>query len=371
MTSLVRAAFTPDDARLWTRRAVLAGALTTLIPRSVGAQPPTPTHRIEVADHQTISATITYEVHTTTFTVSKWTVFLPEPPELPSQAKVKTTAMPVGKIISEKSPLARKVRLVEVPLAKPASDAKLTLRLDVHATLRTRKLVPLKEGEKPPAVAALTPAEKKFYLAPSPRIDFDRDEFKEWLDAKKLRRAKGEPPTDFAARVLAVLRADFAYRFDPADERRASVSCGREATDCGGMTFIFVAAMRANDIPARVLIGRLAKPRKAGAKPTDAEYDQPHVRAELYTAGVGWVPVDPAYANRGKDKPVAAFVGDDPGDLLVLHADLGLRLPLPDQERTAELLQVEPYVWVAGRGKLDVATGPSGWDVKTTPVGEK
>ena len=36
------------------------------------------------------------------------------------------------------------------------------------------------------------------------------------------------------------------YRFDPTVDRKASSVCGRKATDCGGMSNLFVATMRAN-----------------------------------------------------------------------------------------------------------------------------
>ena len=52
------------------------------------------THRIEYADNQTIQASIGYEIRTVNFMVTRWTAFLPEPPELPSQVKVKTFAEP-------------------------------------------------------------------------------------------------------------------------------------------------------------------------------------------------------------------------------------------------------------------------------------
>ena len=61
----------------------------------------TPTHRIEFAEHQTIQASIGYEIRTTNFAVARWTAFLPEPPELPSQIKIKTTTEPAGKLIAE------------------------------------------------------------------------------------------------------------------------------------------------------------------------------------------------------------------------------------------------------------------------------
>ena len=342
----------------------VAALVVILSSNSASAQ--TPTHRIEIADHQTIQASIGYEIRTTNFAVARWTAFLPEPPELPSQIKIKTTTEPAGKLIAEKSPIARKVRLFDVPVASPVAGAKLTLRHDIQATLLSRKLVLLKEDEKPPNVPALAIAERKFYLAPSNRVDFDKPDFKEWLDAKKLRRAKGEAPLDFALRAMKVLRDDYKYEYDQEDEKRASVTCSRTKTDCGGMSFIFVAAMRANDIPARVLIGRLANPRRPGSNPTDTDYDQPHVRTELHVAGVGWVCVDPSYANRDKHRTLEELLGFDPGDMLVLHADLDLRLPVSDKEQIVDLLQVEPYIWTQGRGKSDATLGPTKWDFKTT-----
>lgn len=330
-----------------------------------------PTHKIEATDQQTVNATITYEVRTTNFAVTRWTAFLPEPPELPSQTKVKATSTPTSKVVAEKSPLARKIRLIDVPVPNPAPGARLPLRLNIQATLRARKLVPLKEGEKAPRVMPLTAVEKKYYLGPTQQVDFDSTAVREWLDAKGLRRKKEESPLEFAPRVLEVLRETFEYRYNPLEGKRASEACQRTATDCGGMTFLFVSAMRANGVPARVLVGRLAKPRKPESKPSDPEYDQPHVRAEVYVAGIGWVPVDPAFAVTHKRQPVSEFIGNDTGDLLVLHVDVDLRLPLPGRERTADVLQIGPYYWATGRGTFDGTLEPTGWDVKTTPVGEK
>lgn len=326
-----------------------------------------PTHRIEAADHQSVSASIGYELRSTDFAVSRWMVYMAEPPELPSQSKVKAATEPASKVIAEKSPLARKVRFFDMSVPAPASGARFAVRQDIQAVLRSRKLVPLAADEKPPAVPALTATERKYYLAASRHADYDRGDFKEWLDDKKLHRAKGESPFAFAERVLSRIRSDYEYRFDPTEVKRASFSCLRPATDCGGMSLIFVAAMRASDIPARVLVGRFALPRKAGAAPRDTEYDQPHVRAEFFAAGIGWVPVDPAFANRQKDRPIGEFIGNDPGDLLVLHVDLELKIPVFEKEQNADLLQIEPFLWTLGRGKLDVVLAGTKWDVKTGP----
>ncbi len=319
-----------------------------------------PTHRIVATNHQTVNATITYEVYATRFAVTRWMVFLPVPPELPSQTRVKATTEPVGKLAADRSPLARPVRFIDVPVPDPTPGARLRLRLEIEATLRSRKLVPLEPGEVPPAVPALTAAEAKFYLAADKRADYEAKPFRDWLDARKLRLAKGGSSIDLAGRILAVLRSDFEYGYDPAADRRASVVCGRKVADCGGMSYLFIATMRANGIPARLLVGRTAQPPKPGTSPGDLDFDRPHARPEFHVPGLGWVPADPTYANTNTGKPVGDFVGTDPGDLLVLHVEADLRLPYPDQVRTGELLQLGPGLWVHGKGKFDVAAAPRG-----------
>jgi transglutaminase-like putative cysteine protease len=342
-----------------------------LFAAATAAQPPAPAYKIVTTDRQTVSATITSEIQTTNYAVNRWLVFLPEPPELPSQTKVKVTASPAGKVVTEKSLLARKVRLVDITVSKPVIGSKLELKMEVQAVLRERKLVPLAADETPPRVPPLTSAERKYYTAPSEQIDFDAKLFRDWLDKKELRLKKDERPLELAARVLEVIRSDYEYRFDPKEDKKASVVCERSSGDCGGMTYLFVAVMRANKVPARALVGRFAKPRAAGTKPGEPGHDQPHVRAEVFVADVGWVPVDPSFANGHKRTPVAAFIGADAGDMLVLHVDVDLRLPYPDKERTAQAIQISPHYWSFGKGTFDGTFGPSGWDVKTAPIEQK
>jgi transglutaminase-like putative cysteine protease len=349
-------------------RTLVGSVVVFLGPLTGAAQSPAPTHRIDAVDHQAVVATITYEVRAGDFTVTRWTAFLPEPPELPSQTGLKVRTEPVGKVVLDRSPLARPVRLIDQPVRDPKSGAKLALKLEVEATLRSRKLVPLKPGEKAPAVPALSAAEQKAYLATDGRADHESKAFRDWLDAKRLRLVKRETPIELAARILDVIRTDYQYAYEPAADRRASVVCGRKASDCGGMSLLFVAAMRANGVPARLLVGRTALPPKPGSTPGTLDYDRPHARAEFHVPGVGWVPVDPAYANLDTARPVADFVGHDPGDLLVLHLESDLKLPFPDQTRSADLLQLAPAVWVHGKGKTELTFAPAGWDLKATPA---
>ncbi len=332
-----------------------------------------PKYKIQIGDYQTVTATMSYEIQTMEFAANRWLVFLPDPPEHPSQSLLKVVSDPVGKIVIENSALARNVRFIDLKVDEPKAGSKLHVKLEIQTTLHTRKLIPLKMGEKLPIVEELTDTEQKYYSSPSRYLDFEEKPFCDWLDAKKLHSKKGESPLDFAARILEVLRADIEYKFDPNEEKRASVMCGKKAGDCGGMTYLFVAAMRANQIPARALLGRLAKPRKEGSTPSDNSYEQPHIRAEIYLTGIGWVPVDPSYANGNKNRPVKAFIGNDPGDMLVLQVDVDMKLPFPDPpgEKLFVGLQLEPAYWTFGKGTFDAKFGPTGWDLKCKLVEKK
>jgi transglutaminase-like putative cysteine protease len=337
-----------------------------LLAGAAPAEPPA--HRIEAADAQKVSATITYELRTKEYAVSRWMVFLPEPPELPWQRGVKVKAATAGRVVAEKSLLARKVRFIDSSPRAPAPGAALAMRLEIEATLRSRKLVALKPGERPPPVAPLSANERKYYLAPTASVDFDSRSFQDWLDAKGLRRGKAETAADLARRALEVIRSDFTYRFNAREDKSASAACKDASTDCAGMAYLFVGAMRAGGTPARLTVGRLAQPRKPGSDPSQTEWDRPHVRTEFFVGGVGWVPVDPSYAHASKRKPAADFIGHDPGDMLVLHLDVDLQMPFPDKVRECQFLQIAPFYWALGQGKFDGSFGPSGWELKATPL---
>jgi transglutaminase-like putative cysteine protease len=338
---------------------------------ALSAGEPKPKWKIEATDCQNIEARISYDIHMTNFLVSRWVIYMPEPPELPSQANVKITSTPKAKVVSEQSPLARKVRMSDFQvIGNVALARRVRVDLNVQATLRARKLVRLKEGETPPKVTPLTPTEAKYYTSATHTVDFNAKPFKNWLDKKQLHLQKGEQPVDFAARVLEVIRSDYSYHFTIA-EKQASVVCDLPSGDCSCMAYIFVAAMRANDIPARALIGRFAKTRKSGVPSSDNEYEQPHVRAEIYVANVGWVPVDPAFANGNKTRKVQDFIGNDAGDILVLHVDVDLQLSYPNRMQSTQSMQVHPNYWAFGQGQFDGVYGDTGWELTTTPVKKK
>ena len=154
-------------------------AVLMLATGGLAAQTSGPAWKIQTTDRQTVDARISYEIHTKDFMVNRWMVYVPEPPELPSQTKIKATVQPASKLVTEKSALARKVHLIDIPVLRPMAGSKLQIDLKVHALLRSRMLVPLDSAEKPPKAAALKPAEQKYYTAPGPIIDFDASPFQE------------------------------------------------------------------------------------------------------------------------------------------------------------------------------------------------
>jgi hypothetical protein len=54
-----------------------------------------------------------------------------------------------------------------------------------------------------------------------------------------------------------------------------------------------------------------------------------------------------------------------------LHIDVDLKLPFPDKPRDIAYLQISPGYWTAGKGTFDAYFGPTGWDLKATPVEKK
>lgn len=326
-----------------------------------------PAYKIVAADHQTIDAKITQTVQTTNYVVTRWVAFVPEPPDLPGQTVTKITVSPKAVAVTEAGPLARKLRFVDTPVAAPAAGTKMSVELGVQATLRSRKLVPLADGEAAPRVVPLTAAEAKYYTSPGPTVDFDHPAVKGWVERKKLKLGKGEDPVALAVHVMDALRADFNYSYSRG-RNKASEAAVEPTSDVAGLSYLFVAAMRANKVPARPLCGRLARPRKDGSKPGEFEHDWYHVRAEFFLAGVGWVPVNPGQAVL-TTVPVRDLIGADAGDFLALHADVDVRLAVPNRPRVVPTLSVGVNVDAFGRGPFDAVAQPSGWEFTATPVG--
>jgi len=100
-------------------------------------------------------------------------------------------------------------------------------------------------------------------------------------------------------------------------------------SDCYGLSIAYVSALRAGGVPARVIVGRWARPSVPG-KP------QHHCKAEFHLDGVGWVPVDPTV---GVESGGEKGFGSDAGDFFIMHVDTDLAVITPGGRLTIAGLQ--------------------------------
>jgi transglutaminase-like putative cysteine protease len=322
-----------------------------------------PAYALEAVPSKTIDGVYVFEAHVPKLAAQEWVIYAAKPPELPSQTKVSISVEPKARPIEELSPLHRTVLFGLVP-GRSGHDLTVTVRY--HATLIRRDLL---AGRGPGAKAPdLSPAERRAALGAGGLIDFESKAFQSWLDAERLRRRADEGDVDLARRVFQAIRKGTRYEYRDVMERHASRTCRAGKTDCGGMAILFTAAVRANDIPARVLAGRWAESAKVGDKIGGSAYSQYHVKAEFFARGAGWVPVDLSSAVlHDKTEKGLQFFGHDLGDFLTVHVNPDLVLDsVHFGRKDADWLQGVNF-WVTGNGILDGQTSREDWKVTTKP----
>ena len=213
-------------------------------------------------------------------------------------------------------------------------------------------------------VPQLTDEERKRYLASSPFMDYDNPEFIKWMDKPELKRKepkgamKREGAMKFAHRVFAYFVNNGKYIGGPPNHR-PSYTCIQEpgglASDCGGLSLLFVAVMRANGVPARILFGRWA------ISQTDGD-PQFHVTAEFFVEKCGWVPVDISGTIVHKPKSPDAYFGWTDGTLIAFHEDTDLE---PDKDFRFAFAQYLLIKWPPG--KFSLVPSKSSWKVQRSP----
>lgn len=343
---------------------ILAVALVQGWPAAAADPAPPAAYVVEAKDRQSVVAVLTFDVSCRNMQAAEWIVAAPVAPELPGQTGVKTTLSPAGTAVKDRSPEARPLLVARVPVTTPGRASGLPIRVTYQATLRARELKPLTAGAKAPRVPALTAADRKAYLADAGDIDLATPAFARWQAEQGYVRQPREGDLDFARRVFAAIRSGFAYEYKGEQDRRASAVCRAGRSDCGGLAVLFVAVMRTNKVPARVLYGRWAVSSKAEEKLGSGEYHQWHVKAEFYADGVGWVPVDLARAVLDKSAADPGYFGTDAGDFLTLHVDPDMVIDAgPFGAKSLVNLQ-RPAWWVTGRGSVTPTAVSEDWKVK-------
>ncbi|HMN70894.1 MAG TPA: transglutaminase-like domain-containing protein [Rhodoblastus sp.] len=146
--------------------------------------------------------------------------------------------------------------------------------------------------------AALSPAERKYYLAATELIPTDG-----------IVRQTADKIVAGARNDIDKARAIYEWVVDNSYRRAATRGCGigdiasmLKSGDLGGkcadLNALFVGLARASGVPARDVYGIRIAPSKFGYKSLGANSDvitkAQHCRAEVFLDGYGWVAMDPA-----------------------------------------------------------------------------
>jgi hypothetical protein len=327
---------------------------------------------IESRVAQRIEATLTQEIKAPGLDADEWVAFIAKPPELPSQGDIKVASNPAAKEVADLSDLKRTLMMIRAPGRTHNAKDRFDIRATYRATLHARRLKKVNSGvpqdgneAKPQAAITLSEEDKTKYLARGSYFDIESAEFQDWVKSNDLMREDDESDIDFARRVFSAIKSNFKYDYRAEMDRRASNVCKDKQSDCGGLSVLFVSVLRANGIPARVLVGRWAISGKPGQKLNGIAYQQHHVKAEFFAEGVGWAPIDMASAvlhdPRGDGMQ---YFGNDRGDFITMHIDPDVIInTIHFGRKQTPWLQGVTF-WVTGQGDLKNLTTQERWVVK-------
>jgi len=222
-------------------------------------------------------------------------------------------------------------------------DRELHWRVEITGLFTTRQMV---DGPAAPSKAPIAAPSPDEFLASTESINWNSDAFQSWLDSSGLRRASNETPARYGARVFNYFRANGRYSYPPDSAWNAAAACRHLHSDCGGFSIVFVAACRANKIPARLLVGQWFKTRELADGTLDQTGRQAHVIAEFFDPQIGWIPEDisstllkvPGHADTN-------FFGRDPGYFFTWHIDTDFHFAVPQKaDEHVQWIQ-NPSLW--------------------------
>jgi hypothetical protein len=320
---------------------------------------------MEKARSRMISAAYTYSVLAPNLSAKEWVMFVPQPPNLPSQAVTNARTSPHGSIFKDLSPRHQPLFCARIQAAAPFGDQGITLRLLFDAELFSRRLVQTGSGcSGGRSVEQLANEERWLSLRPTGQFDYPAKSLQMWSAARGLVRGSDEGEIDFARRVFQTVAVSFHYEFLGEQNRSASYVAQIGKSDCGGLCNLFVALLRAQGVPARTLAGRWSMSANPGQRIGNVIFIQEHVKAEFFAQGVGWVPADLSSAVQYDRSPQKLLhFGNDSGNFVTFHMDSDLTFDtLFFGTKTMTLLQKASY-WASGSGSFDGVTISEDWTV--------
>lgn len=323
------------------------------------AQTP-PQFHMETLPGKRVQASETYVFDYPDAKALDWDIFAAKPPVINDHQDRISATMEIagygnGKEEPDLSTYTRPVLHAIVPASTPVLKKHLAVTVTYTATVYPRQLM---LGPPITPVEPLTALTREAYLATDREQDFTDKNFQNWLDINHLRKQPQDSDLDIAYRAYQFIKQHYTYKWTTQDHR-ASKLCGDSWSDCGGVSTLFVATMRANKIPARVLIGRSLY--SGTADDTNA---QCHAKSEFFAAGIGWVPIEMSGALGTPDSESPKFFGLFNGDLLVLHRGIDLTLKTAHfGTQTAGVMQGLCW-WCHGEGTLTTGKITGTWTVK-------
>ncbi len=331
----------------------------TLLDRNLKAHPPALQLESRPARH--INASMVFAIGGSKLAADQWFLYMPLPPETAAQTHITYKATPEVSKTAEPTGLKQPLLLWQIQAAQNQKNM-VAVNITYSADLLSHKLVP-----GPPAeIPALPDDQRTLYTAATTMLDWSAPPFQDWLAKNTLRPAANETDLDLARRIFLHLKEHSNFEFKDGIERRVSRTCATMKTDCGGLTALYVAALRANSIPARQLVGRWAQSAKKDEKLYGKPWQQEHIKAEFYADKIGWIPVDVSVAVDYDKKPGSLqHFGQDPGNFLTFHYDADITLNVPQQGQKSIRFMQEPAYFFQGRGSLEGEVKQSDWIVET------
>lgn len=305
----------------------LAACIALQVPASAAAPFALSQCHLQSKPGPTVHATMSFDLAVPAeFQADEWVVYAPTLPSLSRQTAGRSKFSTKDKLIPaqevrEHSPLQRPVQVIHVQNAGSKYPRNLRVQADYWATLQSCKLAPGK-ADKP--VVDLSATERQQNLLETFSLDYTSVPVQRWLKEHKLRKSAQETDVEFAWRLFETMRKTYQYNWSRTLDRRASRTVATDATDCGGLSYLFCAALRANGIPARVLIGRNAK--STPGMEDGSGFFNCHVKSEFFAKQVGWIPVDLSRAISDPKADAMRYFGTDPGNFITLHENPDLIL---------------------------------------------
>jgi len=162
----------------------------------------------------------------------------------------------------------------------------------------------------------------------------------------------------YAQRVFHFLSEHFTVVPSADSDRNLHNIIRNKKSDAAGLSLLFCAILRCQEVPARLLVGRWVKDDPA-----------PYTIAEFYVDQVGWIPADIAsMISFGKNKPKNAqgrlpYFGEQPTNFVALHYDFDISVDtIKYGIQTLASMQTLPF-WVSGTGTEDNKQSATKWKV--------